>query len=51
MSEQSNAGAGGVEAPRAEEVRLGSSIPLAFEELEPGHLALRLAIRLLAKVI
>ena len=35
---------GGVEHPLSEQVYLGPSIHLAFEELEPGHLALRLPI-------
>ena len=44
MSERFNTDSGGVEDPLAEEVQLGASIHLAFEELEPGHLALRLPI-------
>ena len=42
--ERSHASSGGVEDTLSEEVELGSPIHLAFEELEPGHLTLRLAI-------
>src|SRR5262245_882360 len=35
---------GGVEDPLSEQVQLGASIHLAFEELEPRHLAFRLSI-------
>src|SRR5712692_2263272 len=44
MSVRYNTGSGGVEDSLPEQVQLGPSIHLAFEELEPGHLALRLAI-------
>jgi len=44
MSDRFNACSGSVEDTLSEEVQLGSSIHLAFEELEPGHLALRLSI-------
>src|SRR2546430_12831686 len=43
-SERFYAYSGGVEHTLSEEVQLGPSIHLAFEELEPGHLALRLSI-------
>src|SRR5712691_12048792 len=44
MSVRSNTCSGGVEHTLSEEVQLRPSIHLAFEELEPGHLALRLSI-------
>src|SRR5262252_9689168 len=40
----SNACSGGVEHTLSEQVQLGPSIHLTFEELEPRHLALRLSI-------
>ena len=43
-SERSHASSGGVEDTLSEEVELGSPIHLAFEELEPRHLALRLSV-------
>ena len=43
-SERSSACSGGVEDSLSEEIELRPSIHLAFEELEPGHLALRLPI-------
>jgi hypothetical protein len=44
MSDSSHACSGGVEDTLSEEVELGASIHLAFEEFEPGHLALRLPV-------
>src|SRR5215470_18951247 len=44
MSQRSNTDSGGVEDSLAEEVQLGPSIHLTFEELEPSDLALRLSI-------
>jgi hypothetical protein len=44
MSDRSNTCSGGVEDTLSQEVQLGSSIHLAFEEFEPGDLALRLPI-------
>jgi hypothetical protein len=37
ISERSSAGSGGVEKPLSEEVPLGSSLHLAFEELQSRH--------------
>jgi hypothetical protein len=44
MRERFNACSGSVEDTLSEEVQLGSSIHLAFEEFEPRHLALRLPV-------
>ncbi len=44
MSVRSNTCSGGVEDPLSEQVQLRPSIHLAFEELEPRHLALGLSI-------
>src|SRR5262249_3823758 len=44
ISVRSNTCSGGVEDTLPEQVQLGPSIHLAFEELEPRHLALRLSI-------
>src|SRR4029453_19281056 len=44
QSVRSNTCSGGVEHTLSQQVQLGPSIHLAFEELEPGHLALRLSI-------
>lgn len=44
MSDRSNTCSGGVEDTLSQEVQLGSSIHLAFEEFEPCDLALRLPI-------
>src|SRR5262249_27651716 len=43
-SVRSNTCSGGMEHTLSEQVQLGSSIHPAFEELEPGHLTLRLSI-------
>ena len=44
MRDKANSGSGSVEDTLSQEVQLGSSIHLAFEEFEPGDLALRLPI-------
>ena len=46
MSDRSNTCSGGVEDTLSQEVQLGSSIHLAFEEFEPCDLALRLVVYL-----